>query len=158
MHTLEQRERAVELYVGYGGKAAATTRELGRPKGRQQLRARHREWEERGGALEGRSTQRHADAQERAAVDRCLEHGRCGAYARRGLGCPKGREKLADWMDGLAPGQRRAAGALLTGGGPAREVAEAAGSSRCTLYKWRKGLLQFRGESYRVRHALMQEG
>ena len=61
-------------------------------------------------------------------------------------------------MDGLAPGQRRAAGALLTGGGPAREVAEAAGSSRCTLYKWRKGLLQFRGESYRVRHALMQEG
>ena len=101
MHTLEQRERAVELYVGYGGKAAATTRELGHPKG---------------------------------------------------------REKLADWMDGLAPGQRRAAGALLTGGGPAREVAEAAGSSRCTLYKWRKELLQFRGESYRVRHALMQEG
>lgn len=32
MHTLEQRERAVGLYVGYGGKAAATTRELGRVK------------------------------------------------------------------------------------------------------------------------------
>lgn len=141
MYTLEQRERAVELYVRYGRKATATMRELGYPKSRQQLRARHREWEERGGALEGRSTQRHADAQERAAVDRCLEHGRCGAYARRGLGYPKGREKLADWMDGPAPGQRRAAGALLTGGGPAREVAEAAGSSRCTLYKWRKGLL-----------------
>ena len=87
------------------------------------------------------------------------------------MGYPS-RETLGSLIDELAPGQRRAAeprtfsatqkaeaaGALLTGGGPAREVAEAAGSSRCTLYKWRKGLLQFRGESYRVRHALMQEG
>lgn len=99
--------------------------------------------------------QRYTDAQKRAAVDHYLEHGRCGAYTRRELGYPKSWKKLADWIDELAPGQRRTAEprtfsatqkaeaveALLTRGGPAREVAEAAGSSRCTLYKWRKGLL-----------------
>ena len=31
MYTLEQRERAVELYVRYGRKATATMRELGYP-------------------------------------------------------------------------------------------------------------------------------
>ena len=155
MYTLEQRERAVELYVRYGRKATATMRELGYPKSRQQLRAWYREWEEHGGALEGRSMQRYTDAQKRAAVDHYLEHGRCGAYTRRELGYPKSWKKLADWIDELAPGQRRAAEprtfsatqkaeaveALLTRGGPAREVAEAAGSSRCALYKWRKELL-----------------
>ena len=155
MYTLEQRERAVELYVRYGRKATATMRELGYPKSRQQLRAWYREWEEHGGALEGRSMQRYTDAQKRAAVDHYLEHGRCGAYTRRELGYPKSWKKLADWIDELAPGQRRTAEprtfsatqkaeaveALLTRGGPAREVAEAAGSSRCALYKWRKELL-----------------
>ena len=102
MYTLEQRERAVELYVRYGRKATATMRELGYPKSRQQLRAWYREWEEHGGALEGRSMQRYTDAQKRAAVDHYLEHGRCGAYTRRELGYPKSWKKLADWIDELA--------------------------------------------------------
>ena len=108
MYTLEQRERAVELYVRYGRKATATMRELGYPKSRQQLRAWHREWEERGGALEGRSMQRYTDAQKRAAVDHYLEHGRCGAYARRELGYPKSWKKLkvARVAQPLDPGVR----------------------------------------------------
>ena len=108
MYTLEQRERAVELYVRYGRKATATMRELGYPKSRQQLRAWHREWEERGGALEGRSMQRYTDAQKRAAVDHYLEHRRCGAYARRELGYPKSWKKLkvARVAQPLDPGVR----------------------------------------------------
>jgi putative transposase len=49
VYTLEQRTRAVELYIKHGLKATATIRELGYPS-RVQPAAWHREWLETGGS------------------------------------------------------------------------------------------------------------
>lgn len=156
MYTLEQRTRAVELYIKHGLKATTTIRELGYPP-RVQLAAWHREWLETGGSLHERSraSEAYSAEQRRAAVDHCLEHGRRDAHARRELGYPKSYQRLADWIEELAPGERRtteprtftleqkqrAVTALVGRAGSAREIADEAGSSRCTLYKWKRELL-----------------
>lgn len=156
MYTLEQRTRAVELYIKHGLKATATIRELGYPS-RVQLAAWHKEWLETGGSLHERSraSEAYSAEQKRAAVDHYLEHGRCNAYTRSELGYPKGYQKLADWIEELEPGERRttepraftleqkqrAVTALVGRAGSAREIADEAGSSRCTLYKWKRELL-----------------
>lgn len=156
MYTLEQRKRAVELYIRYGLKATATMRELGYPS-RVQPEAWHREWLETGGSLHERSraSEAYSAEQKRAAVNHCLEHGRCNACARRELGYPKSYQKLADRIEELAPGERRtteprtftpeqkqrAVTALVGRAGSAREIADEAGSSRCALCKRKRELL-----------------
>ena len=85
MYTVEEKTRAVELYVKYGKRAAATIRELGYPS-RAQLKAWHKEWEENGGNLPEHSMERYGAAQKRAAVEHYLSHGRCNAFTRRELG------------------------------------------------------------------------
>ena len=102
MYTLEQRTRAVELYIKHGLKATTTIRELGYPS-RVQLAAWHREWLETGGSLHERSraSEAYSAEQRRAAVDHYLEQGRCNAYTRRELGYPKSYQKLADWIEEL---------------------------------------------------------
>lgn len=84
MYTLEQRTRAVELYIKHGLKATTTIGELGYPS-RVQLAAWHREWLETGGSLHERSraSEAYSAEQKRAAVDHYLEHGRCNAYCFR---------------------------------------------------------------------------
>ena len=103
----------------------------------------------------GRASEAYSAEQKRAAVDHYLEHGRRDAYTRRELGYPKSHRKLADWIEELAPGERRtteprtftpgqrqrAAAALVGRAGSAREIADEAGSSRCTLYEWKRELL-----------------
>lgn len=103
MYSLEQRTRAVELYIKYGLKATATIRELGYPS-RTQLAGRHREWQENGGRLTDRSLEQYTPEQKRAAVRYHPAHGRCNALARRELGYPKCTAKLAEWIDEYAPG------------------------------------------------------
>ena len=68
MFSLEDRTRAVELYVKYGKKAAPVIRELGYPC-RATLVAWYRKWERCGGNLTGRSLERYREEQKRAAVD-----------------------------------------------------------------------------------------
>ena len=85
MYTVEEKTRAVELYVKYGKRAAATIRELGYPS-RAQLKAWYKEWEENGGNLPEHSMERYGAAQKRAAVEHYLSHGRCNAFTRRELG------------------------------------------------------------------------
>jgi len=154
MYTLEERTRAVQLYVKYGKKAAATIRELGYPS-RAQLVAWYKEWEENGGCLPERSAGRYTSEQRRAAVGHYLAHGRCNAFTRRELGYPGCWKLLADWIDELAPGERRATEpktfsipekqvaveTLEAREGAARDVAEEVGSSRCSLYRWKRELL-----------------
>ena len=60
MYSLEQRKRAVELYIKYGLKATATIRELGYPS-RAQLVSWHREWQENGGRLTDRSLEHYTE-------------------------------------------------------------------------------------------------
>ena len=107
MYTLEQRTRAVELYIKHGLKAT-TTGELGHPS-RVQLAAWHREWLETGGSLHERSraSEAYSAEQRRAAVDHYPGHGRRNAHTRREPGYPKNYRRLAGWIERLAPGERR---------------------------------------------------
>lgn len=155
MYSLEQRKRAVELYIKYGLRATATIRELGYPS-RAQLVSWHREWQENGGRLTDRSLEQYTPEQKRAAVRHYLTHGRCNAFTRRELGYPKCTAKLAEWIDEYAPGERRAtqprvfdasekaaaARALASRASSAQEVADLVGCTRSALYKWKRELLR----------------
>lgn len=155
MYSLEQRKRAVELYIKYGLKATATIRELGYPS-RAQLVSWHREWQENGGRLTDRSLEQYTLEQKRAAVRHYLTHGRCNAFTRRELGYPKCTAKLAEWIDEYAPGERRATQprvfdasekaaavkALASRASSAQEVADLVGCTRSALYKWKRELLK----------------
>lgn len=155
MYSLEQRKRAVELYIKYGLKATATIRELGYPS-RAQLVSWHGEWQENGGRLADRSLGQCTLEQKRAAVRHYLTHGRCNAFTRRELGYPKCTAKLAEWVDEYAPGERRAtqprvfdasekaaaARAPASRASSAQEVADLVGCTRSALCKWRRELLR----------------
>jgi transposase InsO family protein/transposase-like protein len=155
VYSLEQRKRAVELYIKYGLKATATIRELGYPS-RAQLVSWHREWQENGGRLTDRSLEQYTLEQKRAAVRHYLTHGRCNAFTRRELGYPKCTAKLAEWIDEYAPGERRATQprvfdasekaaavkALASRASSAQEVADLVGCTRSALYKWKRELLR----------------
>ena len=155
MYSLEQRKRAVELYIKYGLKATATIRELGCPS-RAQLVSWHREWQENGGRLADRSLEQCTLEQKRAAVRHYLTHGRRNASARRELGYPKCTAKLAERIDEYAPGERRAtqprvfdasekaaaARALASRASSAQEVADLVGCTRSALCKWKRELLR----------------
>lgn len=154
MYTLEQRIRAVELYIKYGRRCSPVIHELGYPC-EVQLRAWYREYVESGGGLHEVYRERYTREQRQAAVDHYLGHGRCNAFTRRELGYPASGTALAAWIDELAPGERRrteprsftaaqrgaAVEALVTRDGPAREVADAVGSSRAVLYKWKEAMM-----------------
>lgn len=158
MYTTKEKTRAVELYIKYGRKAAAAIRELGYPS-RAQLATWYKEWEANGGSLPDHSMERYSAEQKRAAVEHYLSHGKCNAFTRRELGYPGCWKLLADWVDEFAPGERRttrpktfaieqkqdAVEALETRDRTAGEVARAVGSSRCSLYKWRRELIGGRG-------------
>ena len=153
MFSLEDKTRAVELYVEYGKKAAPVIRELGYPC-RATLVAWYREWERGGGSLTERSLERYREEQKRAAVDHYLPHGKCGSFTRRELGYPKSWAKLAEWIDALAPGERGrteprvftaaekvdAVSAVAVRGAPVAEAAKAVDASRGSVCK-RKGRL-----------------
>ena len=152
-YSLEQRTRAVELYIKYGLKATATIRELGYPS-RAQLAAWYREWQDGEGALRHRNPGRYSEGQRRTAVNHYLEHGRRNAYTRRELGYPRGAQKLREWIDELAPGEgrtaeprtftleerRKAVMALVRRAGGAQQVTDGVGSTRCVPYKWKREL------------------
>jgi putative transposase len=154
VYTLEEKDVAVRLYVKYGLKATATIRELGYPS-RTMLVRWYREWLGGGRRFVERPRGLYTPDQKRTAVDHYLTHGRCNALTRHELGYPRCYQKLADWVDELAPGERRATEprsftesqkaeaveGLVLRAGSAREVAEAAGTTRSTLYKWEREML-----------------
>ena len=96
--------------------------------------------------------------QKSAAVSYYLEHGRSIARTVRAMGYPS-RETLRGWIEVLAPGQRKASKSggstiqytpeqkkdavigLCIRKGSADAVAVAHGTSRTSLYKWKKYLL-----------------
>ena len=82
--------------------------ELGYPT-RHSLRAWHRDYLEHG---EVRPPKRHREPRftlemRQAAVGYYLAYGRSLARTMRRMGYPAGREYLCDWIDELAPGQRK---------------------------------------------------
>ena len=108
MYSTEQRKLAIETYIKFDLSAADTVAELGYPT-RQTPRARHRDYLGHG---EARPPKRQREPKftlemRRAAVDYYLAHGRSLARTMRRMGYPAGREHLCDWIDELAPGQRK---------------------------------------------------
>lgn len=94
-----------------------------------------------------------------AAVDYYLAHGKSLARTMRRMGYPASREYLCDWIDELAPGQRKyrgpspkagpvplaekiqAVAELESRSGTAAEVAEKHGVSRTAPYAWRREMM-----------------
>lgn len=148
MFSLEDRTGAIELYVKYGKTAAPVIRELGHPC-RATLVVWYREWERCGGNLTECSLEKYREEQKRAAAGHYLSHGKCGFFTRREPGYPKSWVKLAEWIDELAPGERRrtesraftvtekvdAVPAVAVRGAPVAEAARAVNASRGSVYK-----------------------
>ena len=88
-------------------------------------------------------------------MDHYLSHGKCGSFTRRELGYQKSWAKLAEWIDELAPGERKrtesrvftatekvdAVSAVAVRGVPVTEAAKAVSASRGSVYKWKRQLM-----------------
>lgn len=108
MYGTEQRKPAIETYIEFDLSAADTVAELGYPT-RHSLRAWYKGYLGHG---EVRPPKRQREPKftlemRQAAVDYYLAHGRSLAGTMRRMGYPAGREYLCDWIDELAPGQRK---------------------------------------------------
>lgn len=72
MYSLEDKQRAIELYIRYDKSCAAVINEIGYPC-RVQLLAWYRNYKENDGKLSKNRYQRYSDEQKRVAVDHYLE-------------------------------------------------------------------------------------
>ena len=107
MYSAEQRKKAIETFARFSCSAADTIAELGYPN-RHTLRNWWKEYQIGGdGFLERRHRRpKYSDEQKQDAVDYYLEHGKSLARTIRAMGYPS-REMLGNWVDELAPGQRK---------------------------------------------------
>ncbi len=161
MYTLEERMKAVELYLKWGRNSAAVRRELGYPS-KKALRLWVKEYESTGSLHDGYRPRkpRYSEEQKQAAVKHYLEHGRNLQRSIRALGYPN-KATFRQWLDKALPEQKglhskrrleprveltteQKQAAIVDLGsreGPAREVAEKYGVSRVALYRWKNELL-----------------
>ena len=158
MYSYEDRIKAVNLYIKYGHSAAAVVHELGYPN-RKMLRLWYLEYEKNGGLHENFIKHPNYSQEEMSyAVEYYLEHGRCISRTCKILGYPS-RPVLREWIDELAPGRRKASNSggvviqytpeqkkdavigLCARNGAADAVAATHGTSRTSLYKWKKDML-----------------
>lgn len=160
MFSTEQRRIAIETFIRFDHSYADAIAELGYPT-RHSLRAWYKDYLEHG---EVRSPKRQREPKftlemRRAAVDYYLAHGKSLARTMRRMGYPASREYLCDWIDELAPGQRKyrgpspkagpvplaekiqAVAELESRSGTAAEVAEKHGVSRTAPYAWRREMM-----------------
>ena len=108
MYSTEQRKLAIETYIKFDLSVADTIAELGYPT-RHSLRAWYKDYLEHGKVRPPKRQREPKFTLEmrRAVVDYHLAHGRSLARTMRRMGYPVGREYLCDWIDELAPGQRK---------------------------------------------------
>jgi transposase InsO family protein/transposase-like protein len=161
MYSLEDRQRAVDLYIKYDLSAADTVRELGYPN-QKSLALWYKEYTKVGKLHEvfAGSYSKYTDQQKRDAVDYYLEHGKSLARTVRAMGYPT-KQALRIWVDDLAPAQRKVFKSMAKEGktdvtfeqkksavidlcsrkGSAEKIAETHGATRSTLYHWKYQLL-----------------
>lgn len=159
MYSLEQRLRAVELYIQYGFHGEAVRRELGYPRSAQSIVNWYHEYKEQGFIHDGRiSNAKYSKEQRNAAVRHFLEHGKNYSYTRKQLGYPS-RQTLRIWVAEDAPDEapsycRKSSSSvylsqqqkeqavidLCSRDGTAQGVADRYGVSRYTLYEWKRQL------------------
>ncbi|MBA2134174.1 IS3 family transposase [Capillibacterium thermochitinicola] len=167
MYSYEDRIKAVKLYIKYDLSVADTIRELGYPT-RNALIKWYKEYKEKGDLhTDYEREPKFSREQKQKAVDYYLEHGRCIRRTVRVLGYPS-RTALMQWIDKLAPGQRKvrithgdmiqfseekkkdAVISLCTRDTSAAVIAEEYGVSRACLYNWKKQLLDKKDENSMV--------
>lgn len=159
MFSEEQRRMAIETFIRFDHSYADTIAELGYPN-RGTLRLWWNEYREHGGLIPRKRVRepRYSEADKRAAVDYYLEHGKCLAWTRRAMGYPS-RQMLAEWVEELAPDERKrrpgtqrrygipleekiqAVAELEARTGTAAEVAERHGVPRTEPYLWRRRII-----------------
>lgn len=158
MYSYEDKIRAVELYIKLGKRVKATLRQLGYPT-KNALKGWYREHERRGDVAKGyQRAPKYSMAQQQAAVEHFLHHGRCIEFTRKALDYPC-RSVLRSWIYERHPelcqrsvGRSRvvprplevkqeAVIALCTRQRKARAIAQDLGVSRETLYNWKDQLL-----------------
>lgn len=107
MYDIDQRRAAIELFIQYDHSYAQVIRELGYPN-RHTLCNWWKDYEATGGVREGckHRSGKFADGQKKAAVDHYLQHGKSASRAVRKLGYPS-RQTLVNWVEQLAPGERK---------------------------------------------------
>ena len=160
MFSTEQRRIAIETFIRFDHSYADTIAELGYPT-RHSLRAWYKDYLEHG---EVRPPKRQREPKlalemRQAAVDCCPAHGKSLARTMRRMGYPASRECLCDWIDELAPGQRKCRGPNPKAGpvplaekmqavagpgsrsGTAAEVAEKHGVPRTAPCVWRREMM-----------------
>ena len=160
MYSAEQRKIAIETFVKFDHSYADTIAELGYPT-RACLRNWWNEYRDTGEVPISKFTTnpRYTAEMRRRAVEHYLEHGKSLTRTMRALGYPKSREVLGDWIDEIAPGQRKYRGPnpkrdpvpvekkvqvvaeLEARSGPAAEIAERHGVSRTAPYIWRREIM-----------------
>ncbi len=103
MYTLEERMKAVQLYLKWGRDSAAVRRELGYPC-RKALRLWVKEYETTGSLHNGYRTRkpRYSEEQKQAANKYYLEHGRNLQRSIRALGYPN-KAPFRQWLDEALP-------------------------------------------------------
>ena len=111
MYSKEQRRIAIETFIRFDHSYADTIAELGYPD-RHSLRNWWREYRETGEVPVPKHERepKYTLEMRREAVEHYLSHGKRLARTMRALGYPKSREVLGDWIDEIAPGQRRRRG------------------------------------------------
>lgn len=161
MYTLEDRMKAISLYLKWGRNSAAVRRELSYPS-KKALRLWVKEYEIAGSLHDEYHPRKpkYSVEQKQAAVKHYLEHGRNLRQSMRTLGYPN-KGTFRKWLDEAVPDreglhskrrlepkvelsveQKQAAVVDLgSRDGPARKVAEKYGVSRAVLYKWKNDLL-----------------
>jgi putative transposase len=158
MYSYDDKIRAVELYIKLGKRIKATIRHLGFPT-KNALKGWYREYERRGDLAKGfHRAPKYSTAQQQAAVDHFLDHGRCITFTQKALGYPC-RCVLRSWIYERHPDlcqrsvgrscavprslevKQAAVIALCSRQGPARAIAQDLCVSRETLYNWKDQLL-----------------
>lgn len=133
MFSTEQRRIAIEAFIRFDHSHADTIAEPGYPT-RHSLRAWYKDYLEHGevGPPKRRREPKFTLEMRQAAVDYYLAHGKSLAGTMRRMGCPASREYLCDWIDELAPGQRKYGGAEPESG-PRPARGEDAGGGRARV-------------------------
>lgn len=160
MYSQGQRKRAIETFIKFDHSYADTVAELGYPT-RACLRNWWNEYKKTGEVPESKlaTDPRYTAEMKQRAVEHYLEHGKSLVRTMRALGYPKSREVLGDWIDEIAPGQRKYRGPnpkappipiekkvqvvaeLEARTGPAAVIAERHGVSRTAPYLWRREMM-----------------
>lgn len=160
MYSLEQRLKAIELYIKYGFCAAVVIRELGYPTETRTLKSWYLQYKKNGLLKTSKEIYgRYTDEEKDKAIKFYLEHGKRLRYTVRCLGYPS-RELLSSWIkesdtssaythcvsnkaivQSPLETKTEAVRELHTRGGTANTVADKYGVKRTTLYAWSNKLL-----------------